>query len=277
VLQAENPYKTFLESVIAAQARLIAHWMHLGFIHGVMNTDNMTISGETIDYGPCAFMDAFQADKVFSSIDRNGRYAWSNQPMAGHWNLMRLAEAVSPLLSDNTEKAMALSESAIETFTEHFSRHYLTGFCSKFGLPEETGDAETFIKGTLSTLAEQKVDFTLFFRHLTKVAAGSSADELGALFENPDAFSAWLSHWREKAPGISEEQLSKMRSANPILIPRNHRVEEAIKNAQQESDFAAFHRLVEATTLPFDDRPEFADLEKAPKPSEVVCQTFCGT
>jgi uncharacterized protein YdiU (UPF0061 family) len=278
-LHANNSYQAFLENVIAAQAKLIAQWMHLGFIHGVMNTDNMTISGETIDYGPCALMDIFHAEKVFSSIDRNGRYSWSNQPIAGHWNLMRLAEALSHLLSDETEKAKAIAEEAIATFAGHFGEHYNRGLAAKLGFMSGAADDDAFSKETLSTLAEQKVDFTLFFRHLTKVAAGGTVNTLSDLFASPEAFAAWFSRWSERTDGSGDDpaqRVKMMQAANPILIPRNHRVEEAIQDAE-EGDFNAFNRLVDATAQPFADRPEFADLEQAPTPGQVVCQTFCGT
>ena len=276
---ADNPYKAFLEGVVAAQAKLIAQWMQLGFIHGVMNTDNMTVSGETIDYGPCAFMDAFHPEKVFSSIDRLGRYAWNHQPVAGHWNLARLAETLLPILSTNLEEAKALAEGVIDTFSSQFTEHYTEGFVAKLGLSSVTEGHETMIESTLKTLAEEKVDFTLFFRHLTKVAAGGETEELASLFESAEAFEKWFSRWHEHAQGTEDERadsLKVMAGVNPIIVPRNHRVEEAIQQAQQ-GDFTAFSRLVEATAQPFADRPEFADLEEAPTSDQIVCETFCGT
>ncbi len=275
---ADNPYLAFLESVIAAQATLIAQWMHLGFIHGVMNTDNMTVSGETIDYGPCAFMDAFHSEKVFSSIDRYGRYAWSNQPVAGHWNLMRLAEALSPLLADDTEEAKSLAETPVATFPELFNEHFTQGFHAKLGTDPSAVD-EAFLTDTLAMLAEEKVDFTLFFRHLTKVAAGGTSENLARLFDHEEVFDAWLVRWREQSRGTEDAAAARVRgmqSANPIRIPRNHRVEECIQQAH-DGDYTAFHRLVDALQEPYADLPEFADLERAPKPGEVVCRTFCGT
>lgn len=275
---AENPYESFLDCVIAAQAELIARWMQLGFIHGVMNTDNMTVSGESIDYGPCAFVDVFHPGKVFSSIDRDGRYAWGNQPAAGHWNLSRLAEALLPILSDDRDRALAIAEAAVERFGAQFSGHYLQGFGAKLGFVSGALDPG-FLEETLGALAEQKVDFTLFFRHLTHVAAGGPTDILARLFDRPEAFEGWFAKWNAQVSRTGEDparRLAAMRAANPIRIPRNHRVEQAIQDGQR-GDFGAFHRLVEATSRPFDERPEFADLEAAPEPGQEVCRTFCGT
>ncbi len=268
----EMPYVTFLEGVVAAQAKLIAQWMHLGFIHGVMNTDNMTISGETIDYGPCAFIDTFSTDKVFSSIDRQGRYAWGNQAVIGQWNLLRLAEAILPLFSPDLEKARSLAEGVIEKFTSIFREHYLSGYQRKLGLSDQSHDGEAFLKRTLGLLEEQSVDYTLFFRHLTKLASGDDDPEaFKSLFKEAIACQAWLEDWREHKIDVDI-----MRTSNPVLIPRNHRVEEAIRFAQ-DGDYAPFHRLVDALERPFDDRPEFEDLEAAPTPAEEVRATFCGT
>lgn len=278
--QAEQPYRAFLEAVIAAQAKLIAQWMHLGFIHGVMNTDNMTVSGETIDYGPCAFVDEFHPEKVFSSIDRNGRYAWSNQPVAGHWNLTRLAETLLPLLSADAAEAKAMAESALATFAERFSNHYADGFRAKLGLKPDGAAADVFISDTLSTLAEQKIDYTIFFRRLTQVAAGGDEERLSSLFVSADAFTSWFTKWREVTQLSGDDfaaRLATMRSVNPIRIPRNHRVEEAIQQAHTSGELTAFNRLIAATAEPFEENAEFTEFELAPKPDEVVCKTFCGT
>ena len=278
--QAEQPYRAFLEAVIAAQAKLIAQWMHLGFIHGVMNTDNMTVSGETIDYGPCAFVDEFHPEKVFSSIDRNGRYAWSNQPVAGHWNLTRLAETLLPLLSADAAEAKAMAESALATFAERFSNHYADGFRAKLGLKPAGAAADVFISDTLSTLAEQKIDYTIFFRRLTQVAAGGDEERLSSLFVSADAFTSWFTKWREVTHLSGDDfaaRLATMRSVNPIRIPRNHLVEEAIQQAHTSGELTAFNRLIAATAEPFEENAEFTEFELAPKPDEVVCKTFCGT
>ncbi len=260
---------TLLRSVIAAQASLIAHWMSLGFIHGVMNTDNCAVSGETIDFGPCAFMDQFHPQCVFSSIDRNARYAWGNQASIGHWNLMRFAETLLPLIDPDTEKAIALAETELKAFGPLFQGHYHRRFLQKLGLPESA--PKESIDRCLKLLTEQKIDFTLFFRHLTQVAQGASAESLAELFSDTTSFNEWFKDW-EKSKG----DVSTMPEVNPVLIPRNHRVEQAIQ-ASYQGDFTPFHRLVDALKHPFADRDEFADLETSPLPEEVVHETFCGT
>jgi len=271
-----NHYLALLRGVIDAQADLIASWLHLGFIHGVMNTDNMAISGETIDFGPCAFMDAFHPQCVFSAIDRGARYAWGNQPTIGQWNLTRLAETLLPLLADSVEEATALAETALAGFPEKFESRYLAGFRAKLGLDADVGGdgGAAFLKATLGALAEQEVDFTLFFRHLTRVADGEDPADLVALFTDPARGVAWLEEWR--AVAAPAENLAAMRAANPIRIPRNHRIEEAIQHGYR-GDFAPFHRLVDALADPYAERPEFADFERPPTPEERVTRTFCGT
>lgn len=271
---ATNRYAALLKAVIAAQADLIAKWMGLGFIHGVMNTDNMSISGETIDFGPCAFMDAFHPRCVFSAIDRNGRYAWGNQPSICDWNLTRFAETLLPLLADSQEDARAIAESALDEFGSRFQARYEAGFCAKLGLSEELGSRADFINETLTVLARNEVDFTLFFRRLTTVAAGESAAALAELFADGAACKRWLGDWQ--AVALPAERLIDMRAANPILIPRNHRVEEAIQAAYR-GEFAPFHRLVDALAHPYEERGETSEYERAPEPHEVVHQTFCGT
>lgn len=282
-VSAEHPCLAFLQGVIEAQAKLVAHWMPLGFIHGVMNTDNMTVSGETIDYGPCAFMDDFHWEKVFSSIDRHGRYAWGNQPAAAHWDLTRLAESLLPILSSDAIEARSMAEEALEAFAKHFDNQYTRRMRAKLGLGthEETESEASFLATTLHLLAEEEVDFTLFFRRLTQVAAGAGGGEksLSDLFNQPEALPSWLSEWREVTRGTDDERVARlegMRAVNPIRIPRNHRVEACIQDGLQ-GDFSAFHRLMEALRDPFVENEDFADYEKAPRPAEVVCQTFCGT
>lgn len=272
--EAENVPLALLEQVIAVQARLIAQWMSLGFIHGVMNTDNMTISGETLDYGPCAFMDDFQPQCVFSSIDRRGRYAWGNQPNIGLWNLMRLAETLVPLLAESSDAAVPLAEAALDTFPAQFQAAYVGIFRKKFGLGAGIGDeaAFSFAKKSLSILADQHVDFTLFFRHLTRVASGEDSGDLLDLFTVREVAKKWLAQWRD----LGSPKVADMRSTNPVLIPRNHRVEQAI-HAAYAGDFRVFHRLMEAWAEPFAEREDFADLEQAPSEDEKVRETFCGT
>ena len=274
--EAPNPYAALLESVAAGQADLIAQWMSLGFIHGVMNTDNTAISGETIDYGPCAFMDAFHPQCVFSSIDHGGRYAWGNQPDIGLWNVTRFAETLLPLLSEDPGEATRIAQAALSRYPERFGRQYIVRFRAKFGLPAEA--PVEIIQEGFNLLAAQEVDFTLFFRHLTGVAEGGDSETLFAMFSRREPFEAWFAKWRSAAESAENpaRRLADMRSANPTLIPRNHRVEQAIQSAY-DGDFAPFHRLVNALTAPYADQAEYADLEAPPRPEEIVHQTFCGT
>ncbi|MBT8045040.1 MAG: YdiU family protein, partial [Verrucomicrobiae bacterium] len=266
------PYAAFLKSVMMAQAKLVAHWMSLGFIHGVMNTDNCAISGETIDYGPCAFMDAFHPQCVFSSIDRHGRYAWGKQPNIVLWNLTRLAETLLPLLHDKEDKALSIAEQTLSGFSEYFGKQYMIRFRKKFGFTDP--DHDEMIQSGLSLIANQQVDFTLFFTNLTRYASGRDPAALQSLFPDQAAFKIWLKQWQN---GFDSTQgLDDMKTANPVLIPRNHRVEQAIQ-AAYAGDYAPFHRLTEALQQPFEEKQEYADLEAAPEPEEIVTETFCGT
>jgi serine/tyrosine/threonine adenylyltransferase len=270
--EAPNPYAALLESVATAQADLIARWMSLGFIHGVMNTDNTAISGETIDYGPCAFMDAFHPQCVFSSIDRRGRYAWGNQPDIGLWNITRFAEALLPLLAEDAGEATQIAEGVLSRYPERFGAQYIARFRAKFGLPPQAPVA--LIHTGLNLLAAQEVDFTLFFRNLIRAAGGEDSATLAAMFSDRVPFEEWFAQWRREAN--PDARLAGMRAANPILIPRNHRVEQAIQRGYS-GDFAPFHRLVDALAAPYAEQAEYADLEAPPRPEEIVHQTFCGT
>ena len=256
----------------AAQADLVAQWMSFGFIHGVMNTDNTAVSGETIDYGPCAFMDAFHTQRVFSSIDSGGRYAWGNQPEIGLWNLTRFAETLLPLLSEDSGEATKIAEAALCGYAGRFRGQYGARFRAKLGLPTEA--SVELITECLDLLGAQEVDFSLFFRHLTRVAGGENSETLTAMFSTCEPFDKWLTRWRSEADPV--EHLADMRAANPVRIPRNHRVEQAIQSAYG-GDFAPFHRLVDALAAPYVDQVEYVDLEAPPQPDEVVHETFCGT
>ena len=250
-----------LEKVTERQASLVAHWMSLGFIHGVMNTDNCSISGDTIDYGPCAFMDKFHPQCVFSSIDRHGRYAWDNQAKIAHWNLTRLAEALLPIIDSNPEIAEKKAGSVLAPFASSFKAHYIRRFSAKLGFGE---CSDTFLNTTLSYMADTHQDFTLFFRKLTQLALGEIES---------DYFSAdWLNQWQKQ--GTPNADL--MQAHNPVLIPRNHQVEKAIQHAN-EGDYSVFKRLHLAWGDPFTEKPEFNDLETPPTESERVRETFCGT
>jgi serine/tyrosine/threonine adenylyltransferase len=270
--EAPNPYVALLESVAAAQADLIAQWMSLGFIHGVMNTDNTAISGETIDYGPCAFMDAFHPRCVFSSIDSRGRYAWGNQPDIGLWNVTRFAETLLPLMAEDSDAATRMAEAVLAQYPQRFEGRYTARFRAKLGLPPEA--PVTLIQECLDSLTAQDTDFTLFFRHLTLVAAGANSATLEAMFPGSDLFAPWFARWRREVNPAT--RLADMRAANPILIPRNHRVEQAIQSAYG-GDNTPFHRLVDALAKPYAEQPEYVDLEAPPQPEEIVHQTFCGT
>jgi uncharacterized protein YdiU (UPF0061 family) len=282
--QAERPYRALLDGVIARQARLIAQWMLLGFIHGVMNTDNMSISGETIDYGPCAFMEAFDPDKVFSSIDLNGRYAYSNQPNAAHWNLTRLAEALLPVLEQEAgsqEAALASAYEALAAFGPQFEAAHLAGMRRKLGvLTEQEGDA-ALAQDLLDRMAVNHADFTLTFRRLCDAAAAPEGDAgVRTLFADPAAYDAWAAGWRlrlqqESAP--EQARAAMMRAASPAFIPRNHVVEAALAAAVTRQDFRPFEELLDVVSQPHEDRPGLELYATPARPDECVTATFCGT
>lgn len=277
VRQDENPYLSLLENVIERQAKLIAHWMQIGFIHGVMNTDNMNVSGETIDYGPCAFMDAFDPVKTFSSIDCQGRYAFANQAPMCHWNLTRFAETLLPLLDEDQERSIAIARTALDTFAEHHQTAVDRRFTAKIGI--EGGDAEdvNLVESLLAAMAAGNADFTLVFRHLADALASNSDRQVIELFEQPEAITAWLADWRARLPDSQRgPAIDLMRRTNPTIIPRNHRIEEAIR-AGEAGDFAPFQRLCDVLQRPFTASAETLEFEAAPLPSEVVQATFCGT
>ena len=276
---APHPYRALLGAVVAAQADLVARWLSVGFIHGVMNTDNASIAGETIDYGPCAFIDAYDPAKTFSSIDRQGRYAFGNQPRMAHWNLTRLAEAMLPLVADDEDAAIAEAEKALAAFAPKFEQAYQRGLSAKLGLfTAREGDAE-LAGALLAIMAEHEVDFTLLFRSLGIAAAGD-ATPARSLFADPTAFDAWSGRWRERLqlePQDGAERRAAMDAVNPAFIPRNHRVEAMIAAAVEHHDFGPFEELLEVLARPFDDQPQFAHLASPPQPHERVLATFCGT
>jgi uncharacterized protein YdiU (UPF0061 family) len=280
--RSERPYRALLDSVVRAQAELIAEWMLVGFIHGVMNTDNTSIAGETIDYGPCAFMDAYDPAAVFSAIDRHGRYAYSMQPAIGEWNLTRLAECLLPLLSDDTDAAVAEAEQALDAYRPTFERAYQAGLRRKLGLlTEREGDAELG-RDLLQAMETSAADFTLTFRRLSDAASFEEGDDEGVrrLFKNPSAYDEWALRWRRRLrqePTDAATRRLAMLAANPAFIPRNHRVEAVIRAAVDEGDFAPFHELVEVLSNPFESQPAFARYEEPPADNERVLQTFCGT
>ena len=264
---AQNPVRAMLDGVVARQAELVAKWMLVGFIHGVMNTDNCAVSGETIDYGPCAFTDIFHPETVFSSIDRKGRYAWDKQPDMAHWNLSQLAQALMPILGDNAE---AQAQEALSTFAATFSKTFYQGFAAKLGLHGDSAEIRDLVTDLMGIMANGRVDFTLFFRHLT--SANGNFASLLEMFEDPAPLEAWLTR-RENMPA---PDVALMQKVNPVFIPRNHRIEEVI-TAANAGDFAPFERLHSVLSRPYNEQPENAAYETAPKPAEVVQATFCGT
>jgi uncharacterized protein YdiU (UPF0061 family) len=275
----QNKYLSLLYAVAERQAKLIAQWMSLGFIHGVMNTDNMQIAGETIDYGPCAFMDDFHPQKTFSSIDHHGRYSWGNQPKIGQWNLTKFADTLVPLIDDDEDTGTKAATDAIIKYNETVSKVLFRCFSDKLGLLGNDESQDGIIAATMDAMTMNHVDFTLFYRHMTKIYAGGNEDSLLELFDDPEAGKELLRQWRDHISvdkADHEQRLKIMQENNPIFIARNHRVAEAI-HAGEEGDFKPFHRLVKVLSKPFDEQPEFADYENAPKPNEIVHETFCGT
>ena len=276
---AANPALALLEGVVARQAALIARWMMVGFIHGVMNTDNCTISGETIDYGPCAFMDAYHPETVFSSIDQQGRYAFGNQPAIAHWNLARLAECLLPLISEDEDKALDLAREALAGFALRFGAAWREGVLRKLGLAEEGEGDEALVQDLFDLMAKGEADFTLTFRRLCDAAAGQG-DGLRALFADPAAIDPWLDRWRARLAqeaGDATSRAAAMRAVNPAYIPRNHLVEEAIAAATQREDFSPFEELVAVLARPYEEQSGRERFATPPRPEERVLRTFCGT
>ena len=270
-----QPYRALFERVIARQAELVARWMQVGFIHGVMNTDNCSIAGETIDYGPCAFMDHYDPKTVFSSIDHGGRYAYANQPRIAHWNLARFGETLLPLIADDAEAALAIANESLGSYQRLYGEALMSGMRRKVGLfTAEDGDA-ALIQGLLSAMAESEADFTLTFRRLDPELDISAR----ALFSKPEPYDAWAPRWRERLarePQDAATRRQAMRAVNPAYIPRNHRVEAALA-AAIEGDYAPFEELLTVLARPFEDRAEYAAYAEPPAADQRVCQTFCGT
>jgi len=281
LMGAPNPVLAFFDNVVSRQAELIAKWMLVGFIHGVMNTDNMSISGETIDYGPCAFLDAYDPAKVFSSIDAYGRYAYGNQPAIAQWNLTRFAEALLPAAGDDAEQAAKQAQEIIDAFPARFEAVYARGMRAKLGLFKEEPDDMRLANELLECMARNKADFTLTFRNLCEAADGSSHDDgICAPFADPAQFEKWALKWRQRLERESvapQRRKTEMRKANPVFIPRNHLVEEAIAAAQNERDFIPFQRLLDVLSNPYEDKPDRARYGLPPRPGQEVHQTFCGT
>ena len=269
----DEPYLAFFAAVADAQASLIARWMHVGFVHGVMNTDNMAVSGETIDYGPCAFMDAYDPATVFSSIDHGGRYAYANQPPIAQWNLARLAETLLPLLHDDPGAAHAAATGVLQSFPDRYLAYWRAGMRAKLGL---AGDAGALADDLLALLQQQRVDFTRCFRALSLAARGD-AQPARSLFTDPSAFDAWSDRWLAALPADRESAADAMDRVNPVYIPRNHLVEEAL-TAATAGDLEPLEQLLAALAAPFDERPGL-ERYSTPAPPDFGCdyRTFCGT
>ncbi len=269
--KAPRKYLEFYQAVADRQASLIARWQHVGFIHGVMNTDNVAISGETIDYGPCAFMNSYHPDTVYSSIDRGGRYAYGNQPNITQWNLARLGETLLSLLAPDLETAVALATEVLEDFPTRFESYWLAGMRKKLGLQkDEAGDSE-LTQTLLDWMQKSRADFTNTFRDL------SSREPLVADRYQDESFRTWHSRWQERL-GRDEQVGAEtlMRSVNPAVIPRNYQVEAALSAAEERDDLSVLHRLLEAITAPYEERPELAQYRDPPT-DERGYRTFCGT
>jgi len=278
---SERRYRALLDRVIAAQAELVARWLLVGFIHGVMNTDNMSVAGETIDYGPCAFMDAYDPATVYSSIDQFGRYAYGNQPSIAQWNLARLAETLLPILADDPDQAVADAQEALGAFGPRFDAAFHAGLRRKLGLFTEREEDLTLVQDLLDAMAANGADFTLTFRRLAEAAAGSEGDEaVRSLFADPAAYEAWAPRWRQRTaeePQDGKARRAAMRAVNPAFIPRNHRVEAVIVAAVERDDLAPFEELLTVLSKPYEDQPAFARYADPPEAHERVHQTFCGT
>jgi uncharacterized protein YdiU (UPF0061 family) len=276
--EAENRYLAFLQSVVDVQASLVARWMLIGFIHGVMNTDNMAISGETIDYGPCAFMDAFDPATVFSSIDRSGRYAYGNQPRIAQWNLARLAETLVPLFDVETDAAVAAATAVLESFPDRYREYWAHGLRAKLGLADVRGEDGSLSDDLLALLHQQAVDYTSCFRALSSSLRGD-ATRARSLFADPSAFDAWSDRWLARLSSEASDPRAiadAMDRVNPVYIPRNHLVEDAL-TAASGGDLGPFRELLDVVAEPFEERPGLEEYA-APAPASFgPYRTFCGT
>ena len=277
--EVKNPYLAFFAAVCNEQASLVANWMSIGFIHGVMNTDNMTISGETIDYGPCAYMDTYDPSTVFSSIDKNGRYSYENQPKILTWNLTRLAETLIPLVHKDQNEAIKLLTEVLQLIKPVYTNYWLSSMRSKIGLSKEDQDDINLISQLLNLMKINKVDFTLCFRYLSKALVGD-IKSIKNLFKNDIAFDNWMTLWKERVSqeSISDEKIaSSMNAVNPLYIPRNHKVEEALEAAVFDNNMKPFLKLHDILKNPYEEIKEFHEYEKPVKNSSVRYKTFCGT
>lgn len=279
--QAEQPYRALLETVAEHTANLIAQWLLAGFIHGVMNTDNIALSGETLDYGPCAFMDHYHPATVYSSIDQGGRYAYQQQPQIGQWNLAQFAECLRPLLADDEEASAQAARSGLEAYAIRFNTAYQEGLAAKIGLAEPDEDDIELALDLLKIMAEQGADFTLTFRRLADLSSrpGEADASVRELFSDGGAFDIWVARWRERLARDKRDDAARraaMYAVNPAYIPRNHRIQQAI-DAAEADDWQPLEDLLTVVTRPYEDHPGLADYAQPPRREEVVQRTFCGT
>jgi len=279
--RADNPYLALLQAVVKAQAELVASWLHIGFIHGVMNTDNCSVSGETIDYGPCAFMDQYASDTVFSSIDHMGRYAYGNQRPIAQWNLAQLAQSLLQFLGETEDEAIGAAQQAISSFLPLIDKLWLSGMRKKLGLLGEREGDKALIDELLDLMEQNSADFTLTFRRLCELSGqhGQADEAFAAQFRFPASIEDWLEQWRKRLAqegSMDETRIRQMKAINPAFIPRNHLVEEVIK-AAHDGDLKPFEHLNEVLARPFDDQPDAARFAKPPRLEQVVRATFCGT
>lgn len=280
IKESNHPYLSLLEAISDVQAKLIANWMHVGFIHGVMNTDNMSVSGETIDYGPCAFLDNYEEEKVFSAIDRGGRYAYGRQGLMGQWNIARLAEALLPLIDDNEEKAYQKANEVIQSFEKKYQHYWISGIRKKLGLLTEIKDDGLLIDSLFSLMEKNALDFTNTFNTLTKAMIKNDSSDFICLGKDLEEISAWEKAWRLRLKRESVSNASRkemMRQANPIYIPRNHLIEKTIQAAIHDEDYSLMHTLGEVLSKPYTEQEKYVSFSLPPKDNERVYQTFCGT
>ena len=276
--EADNPYLALLDAVVEAQAALVAKWMLVGFVHGVMNTDNMTISGESLDFGPCAFLDAYDPATVFSSIDHGGRYAYGNQPGIAQWNLARLAEAMLALIDPDTDKAVSAATEVLGSFVERFHRHWAEGVRAKLGLVDARPDDDAMVNDLLKLLERDQVDFTSFFRALSSTVRG---DQWPVVVSRPEtaSFEKWTSRWRERLAAEGRDPRAvgaAMDRVNPMYVPRNHLVERAL-DAAGRGDLGPLNQLLEVLAHPYDERPGLEEYATPSPPGAGPYVTYCGT
>lgn len=279
---AERRYLALLEAVIGRQAALVAQWLGVGFVHGVMNTDNTSVAGETIDYGPCAFMDGYHPQTVYSSIDHGGRYAYANQPGIVQWNLVQLAQCLLAIIDDDRDRALELAQAAVDGFPERFESELTQVLRRKLGLTQARDGDLALAQDLLARMAENSADFTLTFRGLADLLdpREGGADVARDRFQDPTMFDEWAAAWQarlQQEPMPAEARAARLRAANAAVIPRNHLVEEAIRAAEDDGDLGPFEALLQALATPFEERPEHARYRLPPRPEQVVRQTFCGT